>query len=150
MTRLPRQETATVRRAPEALPGIRALGGARLLLAAWPALGTVAFWGRSKGSPPSQPPAPESATSPPPVSMEELEQLEHLAWKVDTGEADAEQFVEAKLGLLTKPTPEDLIGPISHLGLPTDELSSLERLHASGHLTDSEFELLRRRVILKI
>lgn len=119
-------------------------------LVLWPALGVAAFWGRPKATAAAPTASATEAASQGPVSMSDLQLLEHLAWQVDSGEAEAEQFVEAKLALLSKPTPEDLVGPIAHLALPTDELSSLERLHASSHLTDPEYEVLRRRVILKI
>lgn len=106
------------------------------------------MWGKEKnGAPSGSRPEPEALG---PVTMNDLERLEHLAWRVDSGQAEAEEFVEAKLAVLARPPPDATVGPISHLALPTDELSALERLHGSGHLTDPEYETLRRRVILKL
>ncbi len=82
--------------------------------------------------------------------MGDLQRLEHLAWLVDNREAEAEAYVEAKLALLNRPTPSELVGPVPNLPLPTDELSALERLRSLGHLTDAEYELLERRVLLRL
>ncbi len=96
---------------------------------------------------------PASLTAPEadgPIAMNDLQRLEHLAWLVDNREAEAEAYVEAKLALLNRPTPAELVGPVPNLPLPTDELSALERLRALGHLTDAEYELLERRVLLRL
>lgn len=99
------------------------------------------------GGEPDTVPAPESDG---PIAMGDLQRLEHLAWLVDNREAEAEAYVEAKLALLNRPTPAELVGPVPNLPLPTDELSALERLRALGHLSDAEYELLERRVLLRL
>lgn len=85
-----------------------------------------------------------------PITMKDLQHLEHLAWLVDTRTAEAETYVEAKFAVLHRPMPDAVIGPVPHLVLPTDELAALERLHGSGHLSDVEYETLRRRVLLRL
>jgi hypothetical protein len=85
-----------------------------------------------------------------PISMKDLQQLEHLAWLVDTRSVEEEAYLEAKFAILHRPMPDGVVGPVPHLILPTDELGALERLRASGHLSDAEYETLRRRVLLRI
>ncbi len=82
--------------------------------------------------------------------MADLQRLEHLAWLVDNREAEVEAYVEAKLALLNRPTPGGMVGPLPNLSLPTDELAALERLRASAHLSDTEYEVLERRVLLRL
>ncbi len=104
--------------------------------------------GADTGAPPGVASSP--AEPPGPVSIADLQRLEQLAFSVDSEAAEEEEFVEAKLALLSRPTPADMVGPVPHLTLPTDELSALERLRASERLSDSEYETLRRRVLLRI
>lgn len=82
--------------------------------------------------------------------MKDLQHLEHLAWQVDTESADEETYLEAKFAILHRPMPDEMVGPVPHLVLPTDELAALERLRSSGHVSDAEYETLRRRVLLRI
>lgn len=85
-----------------------------------------------------------------PIGLPDLQHLEHLAGQVSSRSVAAESYLEAKIALLARPTTEALVGPVARLPFPSDELLTLERLHLSGALSSSEYEVLRRRVLLRI
>lgn len=85
-----------------------------------------------------------------PIGMSDLQRLEQLAWLVDNRSEEEERYIAAKLALLSRPTPVATAESVPTMSLPTDELSALERLRASGHLSEAEYETLERRIILRI
>ena len=84
------------------------------------------------------------------VSTGDLEFLLELKVKSDAGEVDAELFHDAKRRLLEAPPPDRTAAPGPRDPPPAEELSLLDELREAGALTDDEYALLQRRIVLWI
>jgi hypothetical protein len=105
-------------------------------------------------APPTVAPRPPEEERPPrpttPLSVADLRRLAELKWLSDAGQVAPTAFLEAKQRLLDASPPAGLAGPDPRGPPPSEELSVLRSLHDSGVLTDAEYEVLERRVLLWI
>jgi hypothetical protein len=88
--------------------------------------------------------------SAPPLQLEDLVGLAELKRRSDAGELPEAAFLEAKAHLLGPVPATDLLGPGARTPLPSRELDVLQELRDDGALTDEEYDLLRRRLLLWI
>jgi hypothetical protein len=113
----------------------------------------VAWALRSSRSAPAGDGPPARLTPPvavSPVPLEELRRLAELKWLSDSGQVAPGTFEQAKRQLLEASPPLQPAGPGPRTPLPSEELDLLKTLHTTGVLTDAEYELLERRVLLWI
>lgn len=120
----------------------------------------VAVSAPSRPTPPTTAPPPVAPRPPPeeerppkptaPIAVADLRRLAELKWLSDAGQVAPTAFLEAKQRLLDAPPPAGQTGPDPRAPLPSEELSVLRSLHDSGVLTDAEYEVLERKVLLWI
>jgi len=84
------------------------------------------------------------------ISAGDLEFLLELKARSDAGEVDAELFHDAKRRLLEAPPPDRSAAPSPRDPPPAEELALLDELRGVGALTDDEYALLERRILLWI
>lgn len=99
-------------------------------------------------APPGNLADPPRSLGSPPVGLAELRRLEELHRSASDGPLAAEQFRLAKARLLERGPADSAPGPGARTPLPAAELEKLKELHAAGALSDGEYDLLRRRVLL--